>query len=1722
MKYLRVGLLVLLAGLASVAVARNGTGTDKAKRYLTVLLRKPESGYSFDRFYQAWLETRGPGSLQTYLLKQFDSSDNPVYLLLLAYLNEKEGEDERALVNYERYLEKRPKDAGVRYDQARLQFYAGDFPAAIAGLEAALKLKPDAELELKIRKLLGRTLVREGKQKEGLKVWLEYVKNRKGDNLLTDEVIDLMQTEGLFSQAAELCRKEIGKTTNHFRIFLLTMKLGDLLRRQDKTEEALKAYTKALSLVAGDSWQEKEVSTRIEQLFQGRNDPGGLLNTFRKLTDKFPGRIELRKRLIRRLWDAGKQQEALQLLAGLLKKAPLDRGLRMQYASLLAKAGNYDDAVKILRQLQKKEPQATDIPRKIAFLEYDFKHPDRAAAALRKYLELSGKTENAYLEVGKQLAIWDMPKEAEQLYAAAVKAFPESFRVAESRAAFLYGTGKKAQALDEFKRLAVKANADQLIQLCRILQMVNQRAAALEVMELRAKDFATDFRFQEEMFYLALNRKKYSAALAAAKRMTALASTFAELSRAVPDTVYAAEKEKQLPGLIAELEKRTAPGCNERCLLAWLYEEDGNQEKAMKLLDSGLLKAPDDEILLRWKLRILIFRKDWKTATKVLENLVRSRTRKSFYLRELVNVCIKAGKYDQALKWVAEWRKLNPAATEPVMVEAEIYRDQRNMEKLTEVLRKATYRFPDNHEIAEGLVRAYLNQNRRAEAIKVYWKLLGESKSMTSKLSFVRRMALVASYGDEKEKLVRRFQALAEKNSKSIFPLLALAAIARTQQQYDLCRKYLMQAFEIKGNNLTLLMEIAELAEEQGDFDQAEALLKRLVKLDASGAYRKQLIKFYFRNGEDERGFKLMFDSLEKKAMTANEVRDVAESLVISHRAEEAVKFLEVQLEKFPNNYRLRYLYAMALDGAGKPELAVDQYLVLLRQRREMRGAKPPPGAYSRGRILARYIKIYGNAVPKEAVEVLELRNLYYQIRNSMNMAYNRRYMSSLHSFMYSGYGGYGGGLMLPYNLNSLRKFCLCQLFMLGEKLPAKEQKKLISELSSQGIKYAGVMIKAGFEQTRKNPQLWRNLLKQHPADPVVISLWMVFNFGGVPEPDEIVRTFRELKRKDPELALLVLQRGVSRLAAGNPKIISEGLELLKAVKNPPDNLLLGFMSVLTMPKINQKVKKEFLEFYRKLYANPETKPNIRNRMFYSLMVPAIQMKDWKTGRELVENILSAKSTAGGMPFYGGYSGSSTICGYPLYHSGGKAYPLILMFPPQYLKNFPQALLFVFNPNRGGRIARINPDREELWKAMKDIKNPVFHLLLADFCKKQAEGKACAKKLLSASNPDPDHMLFAAAWSGKNGYPAEAYDILKRLAKLDKTRRHRKKIYGAMLNYAVAVKDKKTSAKLVAECLTELKKQRLSNTGKAQLAAYLFNCGLADQAQEFIPAATAPATVRIIPGGFNPRGNIQNQFQKIRRMLEAGDSKKAIQMAERELRKYVNQQATLATGMNPGYSYSHENQIREMFRQIQRAGVGAEFLKVMREKAGSNQRGLLACAYACEKLGKTERGGTGLPEGLKKLVPEPVCELPAGHADFRTPSRKRLANYFIRYISKNFDHAATQLSNSFHQQNEFSRKMRYVRLFTMLLEKLASDKSANMRNLHIVDAFFPVSGAAAAFRRQQFLSVVHLKKQTPAGWRQREIRERSQGTVSAHGQRLRENPATCEDRLQTQIETAQA
>ena len=98
---------VLFFGISNIVVAQDSEQpNEKAERYHEALKKRPNPGYLFDRFFDAWLDSGTVEGLENYLKSAAENPDAATAdQLLLAFFHSKQGDDLAALEVFDVALE---------------------------------------------------------------------------------------------------------------------------------------------------------------------------------------------------------------------------------------------------------------------------------------------------------------------------------------------------------------------------------------------------------------------------------------------------------------------------------------------------------------------------------------------------------------------------------------------------------------------------------------------------------------------------------------------------------------------------------------------------------------------------------------------------------------------------------------------------------------------------------------------------------------------------------------------------------------------------------------------------------------------------------------------------------------------------------------------------------------------------------------------------------------------------------------------------------------------------------------------------------------------------------------------------------------------------------------------------------------------------------------------------------------------------------------------------------------------------------------------------------------------------------------------------------------------------------------------------------------------------------------------------------------------------------
>ncbi len=322
------GLCLLLALGISGTASQAQSHQSKALKYHAVLIKRPDPGYLFDRFYNTWLDHGTVEELGQFLDRRFEQNKQAADQLLLAFFHAKQGDEVRALELLSAAADAEPDNALVWFLKADAEARTLDFDAAIADLEHAKTANPEAKLATDIIKLQGRLYLRNRQTDRALEVWRRLLADHADDEELHEDIIELQISEGLYDEATAQLEQLIAQTTDSYKQVLRRIRSGDILQRAGKRGEATEVYAATLERVGHGTWLERELLSQIEQLFRREDDLAGLREQYEKLLQRYPRRVHVHRQFAQLLTEVGDNQSAQQQMAKVLELTPGDRGTR--------------------------------------------------------------------------------------------------------------------------------------------------------------------------------------------------------------------------------------------------------------------------------------------------------------------------------------------------------------------------------------------------------------------------------------------------------------------------------------------------------------------------------------------------------------------------------------------------------------------------------------------------------------------------------------------------------------------------------------------------------------------------------------------------------------------------------------------------------------------------------------------------------------------------------------------------------------------------------------------------------------------------------------------------------------------------------------------------------------------------------------------------------------------------------------------------------------------------------------------------------------------------------------------------------------------------------------------------------------------------------------------------------------------------------------------------
>ncbi len=1017
---------VILILAACVFPLSAGEMPEKAERYRTMLLKKPENPVLFGRMLDAWLEVKELEALKPELEARAKAGGAADWRLLAVY-HEHSGDEAAALKALDEAVKLAPEDPATRLARGKALGVALRFDAALDDLAVAAKDK-DKGVAVEASTLRGKMLARAGRPAEAVKAWKELISSNPTDEGLKEDLVELEIGEGMLDEAVTAARELAEKTDDPYKKALRRLQVAEILAQGGKKEDSLKEYREVFAVSAEASWLEREVLARAAALFSREDDSAGLKEFLGGLREAYPRRVAVKKEAAKAMLASGEEDEAVAMFREVLKVMPGDREVREEFIGLLEGAERFKDAAEELTALIETAKEDVTLWERLATLKKTLKDEAGLKAALDKAISLTPEDEAGLVARARLLERFEKFEDAEKVLREAMAKHGKGGEAGEALATFLIGRDKGDEAVALWKEMSTTADREGLMRIARSLAAHGKSTEAFAMLQPRVKDFPDDPLLLAALCQAAQLSDSPEAAVPQAIELVKQAKSPTDLDTALRLATALISRAEDPRKWLDQLAAKKDPTLQERCLLSEINETLGDSIAAEKVLKDAM--AGDDSLLAATqRVRLLEIRGNMDAAvTAMREMMAMPGGMKTAHVKRLVDLLERSGDTAKALEATDEWLKIAPGDKTAWTKRAELFSgDGRPAEAVAE-LRRALAKFGGEEELREKLADAQREAGMMDEAWRSFTSLYDEAESAASKLKWAASLARLAATEGKEEELVADFRRRSRDNPSSPLPLLALADMYREWQLGDEELKCVEEASRRKPDDAQLKFRVADLQETEGNTEVAANILRGMLGGPEGPEARRRLSSFWIRQGETERGLREMAEP--GKNSDPRLIEKLVMPLAKAKEWEAAITVLARETAAHPEDWRLAYLYAVALLEADKGDEAIPRFTALLETDGELKN--PPPALPQRG---MGYPYGYPGGNTGKKPEVSRKAMPEFQQYQGQVMSYKD---PDRYGYFY---GSQPGEVPLPISADALRRMALAQLIVYAreheEKRPA-------------------------------------------------------------------------------------------------------------------------------------------------------------------------------------------------------------------------------------------------------------------------------------------------------------------------------------------------------------------------------------------------------------------------------------------------------------------------------------------------------------------------------------------------------------------------------------------------------------------------------------------------------------------------------------------------------------
>lgn len=1575
----RIVLCLLLLGVSSSAQTAAVVVPAPAQRYLDILLKRPQPGTIFERFYAAWLEESSTTELGAFLeartkLPAATAADH----LLLAVFHSHRGDDRAALAAYEAALKLDPANTSAWIERSRLEARALDFAAALQSLEEAVKAKPDAPSTMEIGKLRGRALLRLGKNEEALRTWKELAAANAEDEDLSEELIDLLTDEGQYEAALETAQALIKRSRDPVARTLRQLRLTDILLLAERRDEALKTLRETLATTGADSWVEGDVLGRISRVFRMSDDVAGFEKFMADLVKEHPQRVAPAWQHTQLLGETGQKDAALKEARALLQSNPGRRDLQEGFLDLLESLDLIKEAVEQAQTLTQQNAADKEMLVRLASLQHRAKDDAAAQSTLERFLKLPGAGEADHLRAARLLENWEEApakpgSPAALAYARLVASFPASISAQEAQAHYLHRNGQRDAALAIWTRLAKSAALEDLLRITQALQARQESRTELDLLAPRERDFAQETRFYALLVQLGIANKEVERALPWARKRLRLAKDAESIETAVKDVLLVLrsdESGKLSSAVQQELQSEAAAPIQSRCLLAALLENAGKNAEAEKTLNS----APAEDQLIALNQLAVLFqnRQEWEKAAQTLQQVIAlPGARITARVQRMVDFYRRAEKPEQALTWIAEWKKLSPSAVQPWLDESRLLITLNRTKEALALLRGALRKFPDSIEAASSYATLCLENGQPDEAERTYLALYEKTTDATARLRLIGPLALAAQQHNSLPRLIENFQQRQKQNRASAQPWLALAEIHRTTSNDEERRHCLYEASRLRPQDLALLLDIARSEEEIGLTAEALRTLESAAKLDKTSKTRENIARLQIDSGDADLGYRMLFEIAGGSQMDPRAIEQMADTIAEKGEWERVIAFLEPVLEKHPKDYRLHYLNAVALEEAGREKEAVRAFIEIMSMHEEL------PGVLSTGRSIGLRQQYDSMSLPPGTEDWLVLPAMVQAAYVHRQKQGGRANYGSYNTFGNTASNGLpaNGFIQQAPGVTESPVLALAHVLQMVSIWDMAEREPALRSLKQAGVSDAPLLLTAA----ENSPQLviTPEMLADQPQNAALHAAWLMQNQSGdTTELQPIYENaFKLFQTSHPMLALRTAAlawrtagdqspawvRRILAICQTQPKADSAEIQTLISMLRTQSDLFPQGAQSADVVKLGKEEALAITTFLKRwLHTVDDQQPYYIAEIIYALG----SVKDWEGLVEIIQHRLSLpeKPQSQNPAVTPSMLAGRSRAYYRNFQPSALPVPVASLKLPSDALNWSSSLSLLQeyeeSPLNEARNKWVKEFHDGLKPFIEKTQEPRLKIVLRLMTGEQQAMLDELKPRLAAS-PTLDDLLLAGWLSQQLKQSEKALAFFQQAQPLATEAAQKFQLDLAVLFHAQRLlqPDKMEVTTLLPTVKPVI--ERLSQTAATQEEKYLLaqtmnSFGMLEEAEKLVQAAqgsTVSARQQRMPVVANPysRSYSYRQQQKkqvsIDELVKKGDQAGALQEVVRQLRLAIQ------GCLNPQNSSSAHHQIHEVINLFTKHKLTDQVMQALQSAAGAGWKPRQEYAVLLEHTG---------------------------------------------------------------------------------------------------------------------------------------------------------------------------